>query len=87
MKRILLGLLLLTAPTAVQALSITQNLDPTTILDSGSASCNVDGVHVDNSYLRRFFLNLDHGISGSYEVSSVDFLNTTRHGFQVDRFQ
>jgi hypothetical protein len=53
--------------------SITQSTDINTITPSNSVSCN-DGLgHTDNSYLRRFLLNADHGITGQFDVTSVDF--------------
>jgi hypothetical protein len=68
-----LCVLLVSSGAQAQSISITQNTDPTTILDAGSASCSATGVHVDNSYIRRFFLSADHTISGRYAITSVDF--------------
>lgn len=51
--------------------SITQNTDPITIA-TGSVSCNAGGLHTDNSYMRRFILDVDHGIVNQFDVESVD---------------
>lgn len=53
--------------------SITQNVDTVTITPVNSVSCNAGGIHTDNSYIRRFFLNTDHGIVGSFSVESLDW--------------
>jgi hypothetical protein len=54
--------------------SITQNNDTTTIDQAVSVACGVAGDHTaDNHYLRRFFLNGDHGIVDQFTVESVDF--------------
>ena len=56
----------------LRAPNITQNTDPATIVAANSVSCNAGGLHTDNWYLRRFFLNTDHGINIQYTVTSVD---------------
>lgn len=53
--------------------SITQSADTTTITQFNSVSCNNASGHTDNSYIRRFFLNADHGIVGSFAVESLDW--------------
>ena len=54
--------------------SITQNLDTTTIDTAVSVACGVAGSHTaNNHYLRRFFLNADHGIVDQFTVQDVDF--------------
>ncbi len=51
--------------------SITQSTDPVTITAGNSVSCN-SGSHTDNSYMRRFILDTDHGIVNQFDVTSVD---------------
>lgn len=53
--------------------SITQNVDTATITQLNSVSCNAGGLHTDNSYIRRFALNVDHGIVGAFTVQSLDW--------------
>ena len=52
--------------------SITQS-NSLTIQAGNSVSCNASGFHADNSYMRRFDLDGDHGIINPFVVSSVDF--------------
>ena len=52
--------------------SYTQNTDSATITPANSVSCNGGGLHTDNSYLRRFDLDGDHGVTGLINVDSVD---------------
>jgi hypothetical protein len=53
--------------------NITQSVDPVTITSGNSVACSVGGIASDNHFLRRFFLNADHGITVQYNVTSVDF--------------
>ena len=53
--------------------SITQSTDTSTVTALNSVSCNAGGLHADNSYLRRFFLNADHGIANAFSVQSLDW--------------
>ncbi len=57
--------------TPHRAPNITQSIDPNTVV-SGSIACTAGGIASDNTFLRRFFLNADHGISIQYTVTSVD---------------
>ena len=50
-------------------LSITQSTDPATITPGNSVACPGD----DDSYLRRFDLDADFGVTSPYTISSVDF--------------
>ena len=52
--------------------NITQSTDPATIL-GGSVACAGGGNTAQNQWLRRFFLNTDHGIVQQYDVTSVDW--------------
>ncbi len=52
---------------------VTQNADPVTITTGNSVSCNAGGLHTDNSYMRRFDLNGDHGITDPWTLQSIDF--------------
>lgn len=54
-----------------RAPNITQSVDPNT-LAAGSIACTNAGIASDNEFLRRFFLNADHGIAIQYTVTSVD---------------
>ncbi len=54
------------------ASSYTQNIDPATITPANSVSCSAGGLHADNSYIRRFDLDGDHGVTGSINIDSVD---------------
>jgi len=53
--------------------SITQSTDTSTITSLNSVHCGSGGLHADNSYIRRFFLDADHGIVGAFSVESVDW--------------
>ena len=57
------------------AVPLTQSTDLATITAFNSISCNdqMTGFHADNSYYRRFLLNLDHGLSGSVNFATVSF--------------
>jgi len=57
--------------TPNRAPNITQSVDPNTVA-TGSIACTAGGVASDNEFLRRFFLNADHGITIQYTVTSVD---------------
>jgi hypothetical protein len=58
-------------PLAPQA--ITQSNDPDTIESGSGVACN-DGVFTtENSWLRLFDLDDDHGLVGTYTVESVDW--------------
>ena len=64
-----------TEGTFPDAPNITQNTDPNT-LEAGSVACVDSGPpqsSTENHYLRRFFLNADHGIVDPYNVTSVDY--------------
>jgi uncharacterized repeat protein (TIGR01451 family) len=50
-------------------ISITQNTDTVNIIAANSVACPAD----NDSYFRRFDLDGDHAITGSFDVSSVDF--------------
>jgi hypothetical protein len=54
--------------------NITQNTDPNTVA-TGSIACSGDGGQTvtDNQYLRRFFLNADHGINLQFNVTDVSY--------------
>ena len=52
--------------------NITQSADPVNVV-TGSVACTNGGISSDNHFLRRFFLNGDHGIIVQYNVTSVDF--------------
>lgn len=52
--------------------NITQSTDPVTIL-GGSVACAAAPNTAQNQWLRRFFLNTDHGIVQQYDVTSVDW--------------
>ena len=54
------------------ASSYTQNTDAATITPSNSVSCNASGLHTDNSYIRRFDLDGDHGVTNTINIDSVD---------------
>ncbi len=62
--------LLLAAPLATQALTLTQSTDPAGITTGNSASCNSGAAYPDNSYYRVFDLSA-LGISGDVTVTSV----------------
>lgn len=59
------------SPYVPDAPNITQSVDPTTLV-AGSIACSGGGISADNHFLRRFFLNADHGIAVQYNVTSVD---------------
>jgi hypothetical protein len=52
--------------------NITQSADPVNVV-AGSVACVSGGISSDNYFLRRFFLNADHGITLQYNVTSVDY--------------
>jgi hypothetical protein len=53
--------------------TITQNMDTDTIVSGDSVACS-DGVFTkENSWLRLFDLDDDHGLVGAFTVSSVDW--------------
>ena len=58
--------------------SITQSADPTTITPLNSISCNNGFGHTDNSYLRRFFLDTDHGIVNQFDLVSIDIVSASQ---------
>jgi hypothetical protein len=51
---------------------LTQNLNDT-VLGSGSVACTEPGVTTDNTWLRKFDLDGDHGLTGEICVNSVTF--------------
>ncbi len=51
--------------------TITQSVDPLTITQLNSISCNVAGSHSDTGYFRAFTLAA-HGITGAFTVCSVE---------------
>jgi len=57
---------------SVAAVSITQNND-TGVIDALASVACVGAGTTQNPYLRRFFLNTDHGIVDQFTVQSVDF--------------
>ncbi|MGD8440673.1 MAG: hypothetical protein PVG53_09060 [Holophagae bacterium] len=61
-------------PAGDGAVNITQNTDPNTV-GTGSIACSGDGgvTVTDNQFLRRFFLNADHGISTQFNVTDVSY--------------
>jgi hypothetical protein len=61
------------APYVPDAPNITQSVDPSTITALNGIACTASGIAADNHFLRRFFLNGDHGIAVQYNVTSVDF--------------
>jgi len=58
-------------PYTPDAPNITQSTDPISLV-AGSIACSGGGISADNHFLRRFFLNADHGITVQYNVTSVD---------------
>lgn len=75
------GLWIANPAGSAAAVSITQNDDTTTIDGLVSVACGVGGVSTaDNQYLRRFFLNADHGIVDQFTVESVDFATSQLDG-------
>ena len=52
--------------------SFTQSADPASVVQFAAVSCNAGGLHTDNSYVRRFDLDADHGIASPLQVLSVD---------------
>ena len=59
-------------PASAAPVSFTQSTDPVTIDALNSVSCNAGGLHADNSYLRRFDLDGDHGVVTPLTVLSID---------------
>lgn len=53
------------------SITLTQNIDSTTITDLNSVSCN-SGINAENSYYRAFTLS-DHGVVGALTINSVGF--------------
>jgi hypothetical protein len=51
---------------------ITQSVDPDTLVDGTSVAC-ANAVTTENSWLRRFDLDSDHGMVGYYPVESIDW--------------
>lgn len=60
----------LVQPFAPNSMTITESVDPATIVTGNSVSCNNGGLHSDNSYFRCFTLS-DFGITNNFTVSSV----------------
>jgi hypothetical protein len=60
------------APFVPDLPNITQSTDPVNVV-TGSVACVAGGISSDNWFLRRFFLNTDHGINLQYNVTSVDY--------------
>jgi hypothetical protein len=56
--------------------TITQNLDPYTIVDGTSVAC-VGAVTTENSWLRLFDLDDDHGLNIEFTVESIDWATQT----------
>jgi len=52
--------------------TITQSTDPDTLVDGTSVAC-VGSVTTENSWLRLFDLDGDHGLTGAFNVESVDW--------------
>jgi hypothetical protein len=59
-------------PTA-GACVITQNTDPNQVISGNSVACAAGGVTTDNSWVRVFDLDDDHGVSGQFCVKSLDY--------------
>ena len=75
------GLWIANPAGSAAAISITQNDDTSTIDGLVSVACGVAGTSTaDNQYLRRFFLNADHGIVDAFTVESVDFATSQLDG-------
>ncbi len=53
--------------------NITQSTDPVNVVAGTGVACTNSVSVSDNNFLRRFFLNTDHGIMVQYNVTSVDF--------------
>jgi hypothetical protein len=53
--------------------SLTQNIDPNTIEDNVSVACSAGGITTENTWMRRFDLDGDHGITGNFCVTSLDY--------------
>lgn len=59
--------------TTAAPISLTQNNDPNTIQDGVSVACSGGGITTANTWMRRFDLDGDHGISGQFCATSLDF--------------
>jgi hypothetical protein len=54
--------------------TITQSIDPDTLVDGTSVACmGAGGVTFETSWLRLFDLDDDHGLTGTFNVDSVDW--------------
>jgi len=53
--------------------SITQSIEPYTIVDETSVGCSTGSGTTENAYLRLFDLDDDHGLVGSFCVESLDW--------------
>ena len=58
-------------PQAPGPNTITQSLDTATVTSGNSVSCNMGRLHTNNSYMRRFDLDGDHGITGEFNITRV----------------
>jgi hypothetical protein len=52
--------------------SITQSTDPDTLVDGTSVAC-CSAICLENSWLRLFDLDDDHGLTGAFSVESIDW--------------
>jgi len=59
--------------SAAAPVTLTQNVDPNTIQDGVSVACSAGGVTTSNTWMRRFDLDGQHGITGPFCATSVDF--------------
>ncbi len=73
MKKFLITLLMVVAVCgSTQAITLSENVDPNTILFGNSVSCNNGVGNTDNTYFRSFAFS-NFGITGDFQVSSVTF--------------
>lgn len=59
--------------TAAAPVTLTQSNDPNTIQDNVSVACSAGGITTVNQWMRRFDLDGDHGISGQFCATSIDY--------------
>jgi hypothetical protein len=60
-------------PQPLAPWTITQSTDPDTLVAGTSVACNAGGNTTENSWLRLFDLDGDHGWPGTFYVESVDW--------------
>jgi hypothetical protein len=56
----------------LEPLSITQNLDPT-VIEAGTPACQNGGITTDNWFGRVYDLDGDHGLTGEFCVSALEY--------------